>query len=166
MTIPPDFPLPRRASNSPRWLRVVRWILATLGSTAVLGAAIGGIVISLHDRSQLQPIAGGVQATGRVVDVAVDNGRGTSYAPIVEFTDQAGQTVRFQAPYSDDEPAIATPATVSYDPRNPDHAHDLSETGVFWQGPLIVTIGLVGCFVFFAPMFMWMQHFYRKALRS
>lgn len=165
MSLPPDFPLPRRAAHGLRSSKGFRWAIAIFVPTAWLGLAVALVIIGLHQRSLNQPIAGWVQTTGRIVDVAVHEDRATSYAPIIEFTDQTGHTVRSQAPYSTDEPAIGTAATVSYDSRNPHHAHDLSETGTNWEYAFIAGVGFAGLMVVATPIVLWVRHFYRKAFQ-
>jgi hypothetical protein len=93
------------------------------------------VVGALHTRSLLRPVPGGVLVTGRVVDVHVQQFRSVVYAPIVAFTDSAGRVHTFRAPTSSDQPTIGAAALVSYNPANPDEAHDLSDSSRSWQTP-------------------------------
>ena len=67
---------------------------------AVVGMSVSLLVGGLHTRSLLRPVPGGVRANGTVVDVYVHRYKGVVYAPIVAFTDSAGQVHTFRAPTS------------------------------------------------------------------
>lgn len=93
------------------------------------------IVGAWDTRSLLRPVPGGLQVTGRVVDVSVHQYKGVVYAPIVAFTDSAGRVHTFRAPSSPERPLIGAPALVSYNPANPAEAHDLSDSSRSWKTP-------------------------------
>ena len=125
----------RTRKPATRRQRVVTGVFAGLGFLAVVGMSVSLLVGGLHTRSLLRPVPGGVRANGTVVDVYVHRYKGVVYAPIVAFTDSAGQVHTFRAPTSSDRPTIGASALVSYNPMNPAEAHDLSDSSRSWRTP-------------------------------
>lgn len=125
----------RRRKPASRRQRVVAGVVACLAFFAVVGMSVSLVVGGLHTRSLLRPVPGGVLVTGRVVDVYVHQYKSVVYAPIVAFTDSAGRVHTFRAPTSSDRPTVGAAALVSYNPANPDEAHDLSDSSRSWRVP-------------------------------
>jgi hypothetical protein len=129
----PGGPRPRMPAS--RGQRVVAVVFVGLCSLVVVGMSASLVVHALHTRSLLRPVPDGVEVTGTVVDVYVHQYKGVVYAPVVAFTDSAGRVHTFRAPTSSNRPTIGAPALVSYDPRNPVVAHDLSDSAGSWELP-------------------------------
>ena len=115
--------------------RAVAGAVAGLFFLAVVGMSASLVVGSLHTRSLLRPVPGGVEVTGTVVDVYVHQYKGVVYAPVVAFTDASGRGHIFRAPTSSKRPTIGAPALVSYSPANAAEAHDLSDSSASWELP-------------------------------
>jgi hypothetical protein len=81
-----------------------------------------------HDRSLLEPIPGGIQASGTVVGSQQSCNRGCAYTAVIRYTDRRGGVHTFTVPYQSDEPIIGSAVTVSYDPAAPADAHDISRS--------------------------------------
>jgi hypothetical protein len=105
-------------------------------------AAIAGIRSSLRTRALERPVPHGITTTGQVIAVKKIRARGYVYAPIVQFADASGRTYQFTAPTSSNEPRVGSVARVSYDPSNPNHAHDLSNSAEAWKAPYFTGVGV------------------------
>jgi hypothetical protein len=114
--------------------------IVVAGLVAFVAGGVYFIGSGLHSRSLTHPIAGGLETRGTVVEVYQGGGDGTSAGPVVGFTDASGQRVAFDAPIGSHVPVIGQVAVVSYDPRNPAHAHDLSDTASGWK--LLLWVGV------------------------
>jgi hypothetical protein len=107
----------------------------------ILAMGVTLLVAGWHTRQRLQPIAGGVTATGRVTAVrVVSTGKGHVYAEVVTFTDASGRTFAVTGPTSSDYPRVGASARVSYDPANPNRACDLSASSTAWLAPFVTGI--------------------------
>ncbi len=140
----------KRRPLSPRAARAISAYI-TLMLVGIIVVGVVGIVIGWHTRAQERPVHGWTTTTGTVVGVRNEAVRdGYVYGPIVSFVDSDGNPHRFTAPTNDDEPTVGEQATISYDPANPAHAHDLSDSGTNWLGPFVVGIFITS---FGTPMF-------------
>ncbi|HET6165945.1 MAG TPA: DUF3592 domain-containing protein [Marmoricola sp.] len=128
----------------PRW---VVYVIAALTFAFVLGMSTWLLVGALHDRDDSQPIAGGVEVTGRVVDVDATSGR--TWRAVIEFADRAGRKHTVTGPSGNERPEVGEPARVSYDPADPSRAHDLTFNHAswkwpFWTGIFCVAVAMLG----------------------
>lgn len=123
-----------RRSPSPRVILVSK-VIQGLVPFFILGMGIWGLVGGWHDRALTRPIQGGVTTTGRVVEVVTYQGKGTTYAAVVEFHTQQGTTQRFQGEFGSGRPTVGSSSTVSYDPAHPNDAHDLTDNPGSWKWP-------------------------------
>ena len=94
---------------------------------------------------------GGRQTTGTIVSVSTYCVKQCGYQATVRYTDLRGQVHMFAAPHQTEDPAIGSAVTVSYDPRVPGDAHDISIDSSNWETALsaqifIATLG--GLFLF------------------
>jgi hypothetical protein len=107
------------------------------------------IAAGLRHRALEQPIPGGIEVSGTVVDEHVTEGtKGYAYQPVVAFTDTVGRRVVFKPPGRSTPAGVGSRVLVSYDPRNPAEAHDLSDNAPWqWQlgaGVAILALSLIG----------------------
>jgi hypothetical protein len=130
-------------------IAVVVLAFAGLGFLAMAGLCIWAMFAGLSLRSQAEPVAGWRRASGWIADVRVDHSQGTVYLPVVAFRTQ-DRLVTFSAPRTTTPPRVGASVPVSYDPRNPAHAHDLS-AGTAWELPfyggsagIVAIAGLAG----------------------
>jgi hypothetical protein len=74
--------------------------------------------------------------------------KGYAYQPVVAFTDAAGRRIVFTPPGRSTSAGIGSRVLVSYDPRDPSEAHDLSDDAPWrWQlgaGMVILALSLIG----------------------
>jgi Protein of unknown function (DUF3592) len=116
-------------------------ILVILGMT---GLMIWVLLHGLSIRSQVEPVSGWQQTSGWIADVrTVDAGRGPVYHPVIAFRAR-DRVVTFNAPTTTSVPTAGARTEVSYDPRDPARAHDLS-MGSAWE--IWFYGGLVGTLV-------------------
>jgi hypothetical protein len=79
---------------------------------------------------------------------------GPTYSPVIEFTDNEGRTHEFtDSVSSGSQPNVGSTVKVSYDPKNPSHAHNLSNGASKWMwifvaaGAIVMLLGLWTFFV-------------------
>lgn len=107
------------------------------------------IAAGLRHRALEQPISGGIEASGTVIDEHVTEGtKGYAYQPVVAFIDDAGRRIVFNPPGRSTPAGVGSKVLVSYDPRDPAEAHYLSDNAPWrWQlgaGVFILAVSLVG----------------------
>jgi hypothetical protein len=137
-----------RTPPSPRARAVIRGVFF-LSVCGFLAMAIVLIAGGLRHRALEQPISGGVTVSGTVIEEHVTEGaKGYAYGPVVAFTDTTGGRVVFTPPGRSRPAGIGSRVVVSYDPRDPAEAHDLSDKAPWqWQlgtGVFILALSLVG----------------------
>lgn len=101
----------------------------------LLGMSIWLVTGGLHDRTLTEPVPGGVETTGTVVRVITHEGRGTTYRAVLRFTDRDGTVHHFTGNSGDERPEVGETGSVSYDPRRPEAAHDLTFNHTAWKWP-------------------------------
>jgi hypothetical protein len=119
--------------------------------------AIGAVALAsgLEIRSQVEPVPGWRQTTGWIAgSVASSTGDEWIYAPVVWFRAD-GRIVRFDGQTSATRPSIGAPARVSYDPRYPAAAHDLSQ-GSVWEPRIYVAVTCLVLGVGLMAFFYWL----------
>ena len=115
-------------------------VLATGASMAIL--------------SSTRPIRGGVITTGTVISndrktTRTDGGRTrmATYAPVVEFTDQAGMTHQVTTSLSGGKaPVVGSTRQVSYLPSDPSRARLMADSTTWVPIVLFLLVGL-GCLI-------------------
>ena len=135
----------------------MKWILLVVFGGLGLAALSGGL---LWGWNRLPLLQSGAHTTGVVVDQkerissrtgmsqksATSFGSTINYYPIVEFTDDSGETHRFEGSTGGGgKPIIATGTEVGvvYDPTDPSKAQ-IDSFAQFWLGPLVVAVcGLI-----------------------
>jgi hypothetical protein len=119
---------------------------------SVCGFLVMAIVLiagGLRHRALEQPLSGGVTVSGTVIYEHISEGaKGYAYGPVVAFTDTAGRRIVFTPPGRSTPAGIGSRVSVSYDPRDPAGAHDLSDKAPWqWQlgaGVFILAVSLLG----------------------
>jgi hypothetical protein len=101
----------------------------------LLGFGISGLLSVEHSMTLLKPVPGGRQTTGTIVSSSESCDRGCDYQPTIEYRDLSGQAYRFTAPDQNQKPAVGSKVKVSYDPRLPADAHDISVSPSTWDSP-------------------------------
>jgi hypothetical protein len=122
------------------------------------------VAAGLGIRGRVEPVAGWPQTTGWVAGFRNDTPAGAkqpAYAAVIAFR-VAGHVVTFSAPGADDLPRVGAPVRVTYDPRNPADAHDLS-LGSYWVGQIYLGAGFLVLGV--ALMTFWLVFLRRKWAR-
>jgi Protein of unknown function (DUF3592) len=94
----------------------------------ILGLGIWGLQRVAHARALLEPIPGGIQASGTVVGSQHPCDLGCDYTAVVRYTDRSGRAHTFTVPYQNENPVIGSTVKVSYDPEVPADAHDISRS--------------------------------------
>jgi hypothetical protein len=120
------------------------------------GAAL--IVNELGVRSQLEPVAGWPQTTGRIVSFhryQPYSSNVPTYVPVIAFR-AAGALVTFSPPGLPDAPTVGAAAKVAYNPRDPADAHGLSIGSGRWEGPFYLGIGFLILGVALLVFFYWL----------
>lgn len=122
---------------------------------AGLGAWL--LAAGLGLRSQVEPVAGWPQTTGRIAGFhtyqpSYDNE--PTYRPVIAFR-AAGHVVMFSAPGASVPPTVGAPVRVTYDPRNPADAHDLS-LGSDGDGQIYLGIGFLVLGVALMALLYWL----------
>jgi hypothetical protein len=102
-------------------------------------------VVGLHTRSLERPVSGGIATTGTVIGYRVVQEWEDDYRPVVAFTDADGQRIVFSAPALRTPPTVGRVVSVSYDPRHPATAHDLSDTALWREQFYVGLFGLAVC---------------------
>jgi hypothetical protein len=98
-----------------------------LNRVFLLAFGIWAVMTVQHRQALWEPIPGGTVATGTVTSVHEDCNRGgCTYQPTIEYADLGGRLHTFTAPHQGDGPAVDSKVRVSYDPRVPGDAHDIS----------------------------------------
>ena len=123
-----------------RTVRKVRLIGPALVVTAATVAGIWLTVTGWQQRTLVQPVPGGLTAIGHVVDYKTHTYKGSSFAAVVQFEAEDGQSVLITAPSTVHRPVIGSAATVSYRLLDPWHGHDLSVPGWTWQWPFFTGV--------------------------
>jgi hypothetical protein len=110
-------------------------LFATLAALAIYGL----ITNALNTRSLSQPIPNGITTTGTIVNyrTSTDPKTGTTYHPEDTFHATNGRTYTIFGPRGGHRPVIGATVTISYNPRNPAQAHDLTSDND-WDANLIV----------------------------
>lgn len=147
-----------RANRTPsQAARVIATVMAVLVLSLSYAGSITLIVSALHTRSLVRPVPGGIQTTGRVVEVQTVWAKdGDVYRPIVAFTDSSNHRIVFSAPTSDDEPNVGDSAQVSYDPDDPTTAHDLSDSSGSYSAPMFAGVAILIVAVALTPLYVWL----------
>jgi hypothetical protein len=145
LSIPTDA-APAATTKPPpsRTKKVVSTILLTAIVLTLPAFGTWALYRAAHNHALLQPIRGGVETSGSIVKVKTYFTRNNTefYEPVIRFTDRAGQPVTFTAPDSQSFVFQGEPVTVSYNPRHPQTAHDLSDSKGSWKENLEVGITL------------------------
>lgn len=94
------------------------------------GVHIGGTVVENYE--SLTTVRRDDRSNAREMEV--------SYYPVVEFTTQQGETIRFRGSTGSAVPdyEVGTPVEVLYDPRNP-YGAQMADFSQLWLGPAVVT---------------------------
>jgi hypothetical protein len=130
-----------RARNGRRYTLLV---LLFINPVLAIGLGVALLVAGLGIRSQTDPVAGWPQTTGWVAAVHYSwpsSANEPTYVPVIAFR-VADHVVMFSAPGDSNQPAVSAPAQVSYDPRDPADAHDLS-IGSRWEGVAYLGVGIL-----------------------
>lgn len=135
----------RQKKEPPRW---AAYLFGAAVFVFLLGLSTWLTVGALHSRADSRPIAGGVEVTGKVVDV--DRTSDSTYSAVIEFTDSAGRRYAFTGPSGEQEPGIGEPARVSYDPHDPSRAHDLTFNHASWKWPFWTGVSSIATTLLFA----------------
>lgn len=134
----------QRRALSPRSRRLRK----TIGVTMLLvgfAVSVWATVIGLHTRSLERPVSGGIATTGTVIGHRVVREWEDDYRPVVAFTDAESQRIVFSAPALRMPPTVGRVVSVSYDPRHPATAHDLSDTALWREQFYVGLFGLAVC---------------------
>ncbi len=115
------------------WLNrrpVPRWV-ARLRFAVLIGVGVALLIGGIRRYDAAQPIAGGRTATGTIVAVSTGqncgrHGCSAYWVPAIQFTAANGRTVTFTGPESGNPVNTGDPVRVSYDPRDPAVARDMS----------------------------------------
>ncbi len=133
----------RTRKPAPRW---------TAYAQAAFFVVIGVVVLfgGIHRYAAVQPVAGGSTTTGTISAVSTTQNCGkhgchTYNVPTIQFT-AGGVSFTFTGPESSNSMKVGDPVQVSYDPRNPAVARDISASvGEAWLeiglGVLSILIG-------------------------
>lgn len=119
-----------------------KWIGAGLGLVGLL-LLVFSVVIYFMQRKFLD---GARKAKGKIVDSKRSTGSDGDdmYAPVVEFTDPAGQTVRFTHSVStSSEPTLGEEVPVVFRPENPQEASIRSFFGIWGSAFILGMMALV-----------------------
>jgi hypothetical protein len=161
---PGAVPYARRARKA-RWYTALVLLFLLPLALIVPGAAL--IATELGVRSQLEPVAGWPQTTGRIVSFHTYqpySANVPAYVPVIAFR-AGGYLVTFSPPGLPDPPTVGAPAQVAYNPRDPADAHDLSIGSGRWAGPFYLGLGFVAFGVAFLAFFYWLVFVRPKSAR-
>jgi hypothetical protein len=129
----------RAATPANRQLRrFAAFTLIPLFSTLAALAIYGFIASALTTRTLSQPVPNGITTTGTIVDYRTSTGpkSGTKYHPEDTFHAANGRTYTIFGPWGGHRPVIGATVTISYNPRNPAQAHDLTNDNE-WAANLV-----------------------------
>jgi hypothetical protein len=116
----------------------------------------------LSIRRQVEPVAGWQQTSGWIASfntVQTPSNSQPVYYPLIGFRAQ-GRIFTFRSPTTLSLPTVGARAQVSYDPRDPAQAHDLS-MGSAWKlpfygglvgAPIFAAATAFGCWLVFGPI--------------
>jgi hypothetical protein len=115
----PDAPSPKR------FRRAI--LLFVVFGLVFVAAGFDQFYQAVEQARATSPIRGGLLTTGTVISWTVHHGArvGETYTPIIAYT-VGGQSYTFSGIYAESRPRFGSSVTVSYDPADPAHAHDLS----------------------------------------
>jgi hypothetical protein len=131
----------RRRGRLPRRTLYFAIFVIVCAPVVFLVMGITGLSSVLHTQDLLRPVPGGAETTGRVVSTETSCGSSNcTYAPLIKFSDQNGLVHTFRAPYQDNFPPTGSHVRVSYDPRTPSVAHDISVSPTTWNLQLSTSI--------------------------
>jgi hypothetical protein len=151
-----------RASKGRRYTALTVLFLLPLNVVAI---GVVALISGLGIRSQIEPVSGWRQTTGWIAgSVASNTGDEWIYAPVVWFRAD-GRVVRFDGQKSATRPSIGAPARVSYDPRNPADAHDLSQSSV-WEPRIYIAVICLVLGVGLIAFFYWLVFVRQKSARG
>lgn len=148
----------RAVSPRSRRSRKIRgWIMLFVGFAVSLWLIVEG----LDTRSIERPVPNGITTTGTTIGYRVAQEWDNDYRPVVAFMSADGQRIVFSAPALKKRPTVGSVVSVSYDPRNPTTAHDLSDTAL-WREEFYV--GLFGFAVLFllTLLVVWLNARHRR----
>jgi Protein of unknown function (DUF3592) len=143
-----------RARKARRYTALALLFLVPLG---VIGLGAWLLAAGIGIRSQVEPVAGWLQTTGRVTSFHTYQPTYEGqlvYRPVIAFR-AADRIITFSAPGVGQPPVIGSPVRVAYDPRDPADAHDLS-LGSSWEGQFYLGIGLMVLGVAVLALFYWL----------
>lgn len=137
---------------------VPRWV-AHLQFAIFIGVGVALLIGGIHRYDAAAPIAGGKTTAGTVAAVSTGqncgrHGCSTYWVPTIRFTAANGHAYTFAGPESGNPIVAGAPVQVSYDPRNPASARDMSAgAGNAWLlmgfGTLAILAGLASFFLGF-----------------
>jgi hypothetical protein len=130
----------------------------------VLGASL--LAAGLGIRNEVEPVAGWPQTTGWIAGFHTywpSYEKGPTYIPVIAFR-AAGHVVMFSAPGLSDPPMVGAPARVTYEPRNPADARDLS-MGSDGDGQIYLGIGFLVLGVALMAFLYWLVFVRPKSAR-
>jgi Protein of unknown function (DUF3592) len=109
---------------------VPRWV-AQLRFAVFIGIGVALLIGGMRRYDATQPIAGGRTTTGTVVAVTTGqncgrHGCSAYWVPAIQFTAANGHAFTFAGPESGNPVNTGDPVRVSYDPRDPAVARDMS----------------------------------------
>jgi Protein of unknown function (DUF3592) len=118
-------------------------IVSFAGMSALLAIGIWGLLTVQQKQAMVQPIPGGMVTAGRIIDVQRPCDIGCSDHPVIEYADFTGRLHEFNGPETGDRLTIGSAVRVSYDPRSPGDAHDISVNPSRWDLRLGLMISLI-----------------------
>lgn len=132
-----------REKAPPKWLRVLSLAVVAVIPIVFMTMGISGLVHVRHVQSLLRPLPGGTVTTGTVLGSHVSCFRSCTYEPHIRYTDRDGNPHTFTAPYQSDYPAVGSTVKVSYNPKVPSEAHNISNGPSSWSFELFTMIFLI-----------------------
>ncbi len=119
------------------------WAISAAVPVVILIVGIVAVHQVRHEESLLQPVPGGIETNGTLINAheACDRGDCT-YQPEIRFSDREGLEYSFLAPYEDADPRVGSTVRVSYDPSAPALAHDLSENSS-WSFEMVTAVATI-----------------------
>lgn len=127
----------------PKWLRYVSLGIAVAVPVVFMTLGVQGLIHVRHVQSLLRPIPGGEMTTGTVLGSHESCYRSCTYEPEIQYSDESGHVYTFTAPYQSDYPPVGSAVRVSYNPKVPGQAHDISNGPSSWSIELFTAIFMI-----------------------
>lgn len=138
--------------HPPTWLVLLNLPVV---SVVVVVLMVSLVRAGLESKRESSPVPGGIETTGTVLSVREDDGSNSKsaiYSARIRFTDENGTVHTFTKNAGGEEPDPGSKVRVSYDPRDPSVARDLTTNADIWKyqllpaavlGPLVVVVDVV-----------------------